>query len=151
MRNERTSIRPLAAFLVFSITLAAVLPAAAQKRRAASSAVQTSSSGRCTGGWSGVITLRKTLNDSLESDEPGIRKDIDRIKHKTKRDYLYDARAIVDGSDPKNAIVRTRLSLTDNDLNWGEERVWESCGNRGDTSRWQIIESVDYRVTKGSD
>jgi len=150
MRKKRSSIGPLAAFLVFAITLAAVLPNAAQKRRAASSAGQSSGSGRCPGGWSGVITLRKTLNDSLESDEPGIRKDIDRIKHKTKRDYHYEARAVVDGSDPKNAIVNTKLSITDNDLNWGEERVWESCGNRGDTSRWQIIESVDDRVTQGS-
>ena len=48
----------------------------------------------CAGGWSGVVTYKRTLKDSLESDEPGIRKDLDRIKHKTSRDYDYTARAI---------------------------------------------------------
>ena len=105
---------------------------------------------RCTGGWSGVVTYTKTLNDSLESDEPGIRKTKDRIKHRTSRDYKYTGRAIIDGKgDPKNVIVKTSLALTDNDLNWSETRVWESCGNRGDTSRWQIIEGTDDRVTQG--
>jgi pimeloyl-ACP methyl ester carboxylesterase len=147
MRFSTTSTRRAVAFFLIAISIA-VLPLEAQTRRAAVRSGGGATQ-RCSGGWSGVVTLRKTLNDSLESDEAGIRKAIDRIKHKTKRDYHYEARAVVDGKDPQNAAVNTKISMTDNDLNWGEERVWESCGNRGDTSRWQIIESVDDRVTQG--
>lgn len=104
----------------------------------------------CPGGWTGVVTYTKTLNDSLESDEAGIRKEKDRIKHRTSRVYKYTGRAIVDAKDARNTIVKTSLALTDNDLNWSENRVWESCGNRGDTSRWQIVEGNDDRVTQGT-
>src|SRR6478672_4402181 len=55
----------------------------------------------CAVGWRGIVTLSKTLKESLESDDPGIRKSIDRIKHKTSRDYEYSGRAIVDGTDPR--------------------------------------------------
>lgn len=49
----------------------------------------------CNGGWSGVVSYSRTLKDSLESDEPGIRKNTDRIKHKTSRDYVYNGRAVI--------------------------------------------------------
>jgi hypothetical protein len=63
---------------------------------------------RCAGGWSGVVTFTKTLKDSLDSDEPGIRKSIDRIKHKTSRDLEYKARAVVDScADPRHLVVNT--------------------------------------------
>ena len=102
---------------------------------------------KCAGGWSGVVTFSKTLKDSLESDEPGIRKEKDRIKHKTSRNYDYSARAVVDGTNPQNPAVSTKINLTDNDLNWGEERVWDSCGSR-ENGHWFVIENVDDRVTQ---
>ena len=102
---------------------------------------------KCAGGWSGVVTFKKTLMDSLESDEPGIRKEIDRIKHKTSRDYDYSARAVVDGANPQKPAVNTNINFTDNDLNWGEERVWDSCDSR-ENGHWFIIEGVDDRSTQ---
>src|SRR5712664_3161586 len=48
---------------------------------------------KCAGGWTGVVTYRKTLKDSFQSDEPGIRKSIDRIIHRTSRSYDYTGRA----------------------------------------------------------
>src|SRR5215470_12589550 len=84
----------------------------------------------CAGGWRGIVTYSKTLKESLESDEPGIRKSIDRIKHKTSRDYEYAGRAVVDGSDPQNTAVSTNVKFTDNDLSWGQEKVFDSCNSR---------------------
>lgn len=102
---------------------------------------------KCNGGWSGVVTYKRTLKDSLESDEPGIRKSIDRIKHKTSRDYDYTGRAIIDGTDPKNPVVNTTVNFTDVDLNWGEERVWDSCG-AWKPEHWFIIEGTNDRQTQ---
>lgn len=101
----------------------------------------------CNGGWSGVVTFKKTLKDSLESDEPGIRKNTDRIKHKASRDYDYTARAVVDGTDPKNVVVNTKINFTDNDLNWGEERVFDTCHST-ENGHWFIIENTDDRKTE---
>lgn len=102
----------------------------------------------CSGGWSGTITFKKTLVDSLESDEPLISKSIDRQKHKTSRNYEYTGRAIVDASvNPAQPTVKGTVDFTDNDLNWGEQKVWESCGSR-DPGRWQIVTSNDDRVTQ---
>lgn len=91
--------------------------------------------------------LQKILKDSLESDEPGIRKAKDRIKHKTSRDYDYTGSVVVDGGDARNAVVNTKVTFNDKDLNWGEERVWDACGSR-DPGHWFIIENTDHRVTE---
>ena len=100
----------------------------------------------CQGGWTGSITYTKTLNDSLESDEPGIRKNIDRIKHKNSRSYNYTVRTIVDGSNPQNPSVKSRVSFNDKDLKWGEERVFDTCNSR-ENGHWFIIEGTDNALT----
>lgn len=101
----------------------------------------------CRGGWSGIVTYTKTLRDSLTSDEPGIRKNIDRIKHKTSREYDYVGRTIVDGTDPKNPLVTSKVSFTDKDKTWGEERVFDTCNSR-ENGHWFIIEGTDDRLTQ---
>ncbi len=100
----------------------------------------------CNGGWSGIVTLTKTLKDSLESDNPGIRKDKDRIKHKKTRDYRYEAKAVIDGKTPPNPTIKTNVNFADKDHNWGEERVWDSCNSR-ENGHWFIIEGIDNRET----
>ncbi|MBS1797524.1 MAG: hypothetical protein JSS81_27115 [Acidobacteria bacterium] len=121
----------------------------AQTRRAARPSVQPVAAKKqgCAGGWSGVVTYKKTLKDSLESDEPGIRKDIDRIKHKTSRDYDYTGRAVVDGTNPQTPVVTTNVRLTDNDLSWGQEKVFDTCNSR-ESGHWFIIEGTDDRQTQ---
>jgi hypothetical protein len=108
-------IQLLILLLICTIINGTVLPTLGQtRRRAAGGATSTpvkQTSTRCSGGWSGVVTFKKTLKDSLESDDPGIRKATDRIKHKTSRDYDYTAKAVVDGKDPQNAIVNTNISV----------------------------------------
>ena len=145
-------INRLYSFILCASILSGSFAVFGQKRRTTApktnqtvSSKQTSQ--KCAGGWSGVVTFSKTLKDSLESDEPGIRKEKDRIKHKTSRDYDYSARAVVDGTDPKNPIVKTNVNFTDNDLNWGEERIWDSCGSR-ENGHWFIVEGVDDRQTQ---
>lgn len=101
----------------------------------------------CAGGWSGVVTYTKTLKDSLESDEPGIRKDTDRIKHKTSRDYTYTGRTVIDGSIPQQPVVTSNVTFTDNDLSWGQEKVFDTCNSR-ENGHWFIIEGTDDRQTQ---
>ena len=102
---------------------------------------------RCAGGWSGAVTYKKILKDSLTSDEPGIRKAIDRIKHRTSRDYDYTARAIIDGANPQTPVVTTNVKFIDDDKNWGEERVFDTCNAR-ESGHWFVIESTDNRFTE---
>lgn len=137
----------LLSFLFCLSILQSFVPFAAAQTPKPKSAVSTKQTTKCAGGWSGVVTYKRTLKDSLESDEPGIRKSIDRIKHKTSRDYDYTGRAIVDGSDPKNPVVSTKVNFTDTDLSWGEERVFDTCNSR-ENGHWFIIESNDDRQTQ---
>ena len=139
-------------FIILTGILSSVISVPAQRRANQTKTNQTISndkntSQKCAGGWSGVVTYKKTLKDSLESDEPGIRKSIDRIKHKTSRDYEYAGRAVVDGTDPKNPVVSTKVNFTDNDLNWGQEKVFDTCNAR-ESGHWFIIESNDDRQTQ---
>lgn len=148
MNREHTN--KLLTFLLFSILLTNNFVVFGQTGRNSGSKPQVAKSEKkavCNGGWSGVVTYKKTLKDSLESDEPGIRKEKDRLKHRTSRDYNYTGRAIIDGTDPKQPIVNTKVNLTDNDLNWGEERIWDSCG-AWKPEHWFIIESTDDRRTQ---
>lgn len=139
-------------FLILTSILFAAFPVSAQTKRTSSTktnqTVASKQTGqKCAGGWSGIITLKKTLKDSLESDEPGIRKATDRIKHKTSRDYEYAARAVVDGKDPNNPVVNTNVNFTDNDLSWGQEKVFDTCNSR-ENGHWFIIEGNDDRQTQ---
>ena len=139
--------------LLLSIVCGSFADAAAQMRRArnVSPAIKPASDINikqgCAGGWSGVVTFTKTLKDSLESDEPGIRKNTDRILHKTSRDYEYAGRAVVDGSNPQNAVVNTNVLFNDTDLDWGQEKVFDTCNSR-ENGHWFIIEGNDDKQTQ---
>jgi pimeloyl-ACP methyl ester carboxylesterase len=146
--------------LCLLLLVSTVLPTFAQRRAGGaprqgsqsaphSSQKQSAAPGgqRCQGGWRGVVSFRKILKDSFESDEPGIRKAKDRIRHKTLRNYDYAGRAVVDGRNPRNVVAKSKVTITDRDEHWGETRVWETCGSR-DPGRWQIIESTDNRLTE---
>ncbi len=142
--------RRIFSFILLISVLSSAFSVSAQKRQTIppkTDQIAATQKKGCAGGWSGVVTYKKTLKDSLESDEPGIRKSIDRIKHKTSRDYTYTVRAIVDGTDPKNAVVKTKINFTDNDLNWGQEKVFDTC-SATENGHWFIIESTDDRKTE---
>ena len=96
----RTSIRKISVVFLFQVLLLGAIPIDAQKKQAgkgSSGSWGPPKTQGCQGGWRGVVRIRKTLNDSLTSDEPGIRKDIDRIKHVDSRKYTYVGTAIIDG------------------------------------------------------
>jgi pimeloyl-ACP methyl ester carboxylesterase len=149
MKLESVFSKLLACVVILTSIQSAATSASAQRRPANGnvSASQPKQNPRCSGGWSGVVTYKKTLKDSLESDEPGIRKSTDRIKHKTSRDCEYTGRAVVDGKDPQNAIVNTSVSFTDTDLQWGQEKVFDTCNSR-ENGHWFIIEGTDDRQTQ---
>lgn len=146
----RISYRQLFSTLLLFNLLFSTFDAIGQTRRAAKpTAVPSKSESKpiCNGGWSGVVTYSKTLKDSLESDEPGIRKNTDRIKHKTSRDYDYIARSVIDGSDPRNPVVTSKVSFDDKDLSWGQEKVFDTCNSR-ENGHWFIIEGTDDRQSQ---
>lgn len=152
---DKRFLQRLFSFVLLSSILSGTFSISAQTRRAASQPKtnQTASSKqtaqKCTGGWSGIVSFKKTLKDSLETDDPGIRKSIDRIRHKTSRDYDYTARAVVDGTNPQNPVVNTNINFTDKDLSWGEEKVFDTCNSR-ESGHWFIIEGSDDRVTQAT-
>jgi pimeloyl-ACP methyl ester carboxylesterase len=156
--RRTVSGRAIAALSIFSIIFSVGLrPSAGQTRRAAAGSAHKAVAAaqpkqaplKCAGGWRGVVTFKKTLSDSLESDEPGIRKAIDRIKHKDSRNYEYIGKAIVDGKEPMNPIVNTNVSFSDIDLKWGEERVFDTCNSR-ENGHWFIIEGIDNSETSAT-
>jgi hypothetical protein len=94
MRREAYFFRR---FFALAILFSMVFSALAQTRRTATktptAAKQVAQQApKCAGGWSGVVSFKKMLVESFESDEPGIRKAKDRIKQKKSRDYDYSAR-----------------------------------------------------------
>ncbi len=100
----------------------------------------------CSGGWTGVVTLTKTLQDSHQSDVPGIRKEMDRIIQNTSRDYRYVGKAIVDNSDPQAPAVNSKINFSDKDKSYGLEKVFDACNSR-EKGHWFTIESSDDRIT----
>lgn len=150
--TSRNGLRPLAAFGLLLSVFFGIIPASAQTMRQVKYPQGPTNrihkeKKACAGGWRGIITYSKTLNDSFQSDDPGIRKSIDRILHKTSRDLEYLGRAVVDGSDPRNAVVNTAVSFTDKDLSWGLEKVFDTCNSR-ENGHWFIIEGNDDRDTQ---
>lgn len=143
------TVRRLVASLVL---ISSVIQATAQTKRAPSKTTtaatqKTQAAPKCAGGWSGVVSFKKTLQDALDSDEPGIRNAMDRIIHKTSRNYDYTGRAVVDGTNPQSAVVNTKVTMTDRDLSWGQEKVFDSCNSR-EAGHWFIIEGNDDKQTE---
>jgi hypothetical protein len=101
----------------------------------------------CNGGWSGVITLTKTLNDRGSKDEAGIRGGKDRIIQEWSRDYLYEGKVFVDGS-AGGGQVSTNANATLNDFmnEHGIEKVWDSCRAFND-EHWFVIDNKDEKTT----
>lgn len=113
---------------------------------AASSTLKSVKKSGCDGGWRGVVTITKTLQDSHQSDVPGIRKEMDRIIHVTSRDYRYVGKTLVDSSDPAKPTVTSKVDLKDEDESYGLEKVFDSCNSR-EAGHWFTIESNDNRKT----
>jgi len=103
----------------------------------------------CNGGWSGVVTYTKTLNDSLHSDEP-ITGRVDKVKNRIKQDmvrsYKYEGRATVDGTDPANALVNTKVTFTDDEKSSGEQKEFDTCHAFND-EHYFIVSGTDNRFT----
>jgi|CXWL01.1.fsa_nt_gi hypothetical protein len=146
----RKAFKHLVSWLVFSSIVLSSTAAFSQKipQPTGTSGTWRQAKPVCQGGWSGYVSFSKVLQDSLKSDEPGIRKAKDRIIHETSRDYQYIARAIVNGDDPKEPIVTTHVNFVDKASNWGMEKVFDTC-NSTEAGHWFIIEGDDRRLTEG--
>lgn len=103
----------------------------------------------CSGGWSGVVTYTKTLNDSLHTDEPLLGR-IDKAKNRQKNDmvrnYKYEGRAVVDGTNPTSPVVTTRVSFTDDNKTSGQQKEYDSCHAFND-EHFFLVDGVDNMLT----
>jgi pimeloyl-ACP methyl ester carboxylesterase len=102
----------------------------------------------CNGGWSGVVTFKKTLN---ETRDQGKKKNIARgTTHITySRDYEYAGSIFVDGSRGAGAIqTKSQLNLRDDEKNWKRYEQFEDCAHdRVNKPQSQWSETVDNRLT----
>lgn len=103
-------------------------------------------------GWSGIITFRKTLQDSLHTDEKlfGRVDDSERIKHDQTRNYLYQGQLLVnDLAGTGRATTRATVSLRDSDFHKVTQNESTNCHNF-EPSRMIKSENIDKKVTEGN-
>ncbi|MBS1796697.1 MAG: hypothetical protein JSS81_22895 [Acidobacteria bacterium] len=135
----------LIAVLLLTNAAASVLPAQTKGRTAAApSAVRA--------GWSGVITYRKTLDDTFTSDEkiPGRVNDSERIKHLYTRKYNYAATLVVnDLAGTGRAATSTKIEFRDSDFHKVTQNELTNC-HSWEPDRMITAESTDRKLTTGT-
>jgi hypothetical protein len=103
-------------------------------------------------GWSGVITYRKTLDDSFTSDEKlfGRLDESERIKHNNIRKYSYEGRLVVnDFAGTGRATTSTQISLTDSESQKTIQTELTNC-HSWEPDRLIKAESTDRKTTVGT-
>jgi len=146
--------RKLFSLLLSALMLAGALPAAAQTRRAAP-ATRTAgtrpaqparqSTAQCDGGWSGVITYQKTLNDTANYKKKNIARGT--TQHVTARDYKYTGKIFVDGSNPNSVRTKAQVTFNDTDKRFKRFEQKDTCfydGKKEAVLQWG--ESVDNDI-----
>ncbi len=80
----------------------------------------------CNGGWSGIVKIQKTLK---ESNNSGKLKGVTAIttQHITSRDYNYNGKLFVNGSNPRVAQTKADVSLVDVEKKFKRVEAREDC------------------------
>ena len=100
----------------------------------------------CNGGWSGIITFKKTLNETYA---PGKQKNIARgtTEHRTSRDYKYTGRIVVDGSNPQRSQTKSEVLFNDTDKSFKRFEQMDTCfydGKKESVLQWS--ETKESRI-----
>jgi pimeloyl-ACP methyl ester carboxylesterase len=155
--SYRNSIQKLFSFVLLTSILAGAFSVSAQTRRKASPAKTTApttttppetsnSPNVCKGGWSGIITFKKTLNETYA---PGKVKNISRgtTEHRTSRDYKYTGRIVVDGSIPQRPQTKSQVLFNDTDKSFKRFEQMDTCfydGKKESVLQWG--ETTESRI-----
>jgi hypothetical protein len=102
-------------------------------------------------GWTGVITYRKTLEDTFTSDEKlfGRLDERERIKHNDTRNYRYEGKIVVNDFDGDGrAATSATVSLKDSQVNKVVQTELTRCHSWED-DRLVTAESTDRKKTEG--
>jgi pimeloyl-ACP methyl ester carboxylesterase len=104
------------------------------------------------GGWSGVVTLRKTLRESENSGKVPAFGRLDKERNYTitnrTRDYRYEGKAIIDGSGPQTT-AKARVEFSDEDKTVGKMVIVDSCHAFNDVHEF-IDNSTAEKISKAS-
>jgi pimeloyl-ACP methyl ester carboxylesterase len=115
-------------------------------KTAAAPTTSTTSQTNCKGGWSGIITFKKTLNETYA---PGKQKNIARgtTEHRTSRDYKYTGRIVVDGSNPQQSQTKSQVLFNDTDKAFKRFEQMDTCfydGKKESVLQWS--ETTESRI-----
>ncbi len=143
-------------FTILLMILGTIYPTIGQPRRvskqtspAASANKQPTNSG---GGWSGIVTYRKTLRESENSGKVPAFGRLDKERNYTittrTREYKYVGKAIVDGSRPQTT-ARAKVEFSDEDRQIGKMVIVDSCHAFNDEHEF-IDHSSSEKITKAS-
>ncbi|MCC6452182.1 MAG: hypothetical protein IT171_04780 [Acidobacteria bacterium] len=151
MRTSFTSsiFRRTAVMAVITATVFSGI-AKAQPRKSASPPNKTPA--KVKAGWSGIITYRKTLQDSFNSDKQlfGTVNSNERIKHTTSRSYEYQAKIVVrDLEGTGRANTTANMSIRDADDHKVVQTESTNC-HSWEAPRMIKAETLDRKVTEGS-
>ncbi|KXK02880.1 MAG: hypothetical protein UZ17_ACD001001328 [Acidobacteria bacterium OLB17] len=103
-------------------------------------------------GWSGIITYRKTLEDTFSSDEKvfGRVDESERIKHLKTRNYQYSGRIVVnDIAGTGRAATNAKVSIRDNEYHKVMQNESTNC-HSWEPSRMIKSENTDRKLTEGT-
>ena len=101
---------------------------------------------RCNGGWTGVITFQKTLNESSDTTGKNIG---GTTRHVAARDYNYTGRVFADGSNAPVIQTRAQFSLSDKDDKFKRTVKQDTCFYDRKGLRDQWTETVEKWETTG--
>ena len=156
--SDRNFIQKLFSFVVLTSILAGAFSVSAQTRRKAAptkTSVPTNQPTKqggdnqnksCNGGWSGIITFKKNLNETYA---PGKQKNIARgtTEHRTSRDYKYTGRIVVDGTNPQQPQTRSEVLFNDTDKAFKRFEQMDTCfydGKKESVLQWS--ETTESRI-----
>lgn len=161
MRNTsfiKNRLRQLFSFLLAIAVLSGTLPLAAQTRKnvkkntpkTIAAKVSGKMKTKCSGGWSGTITVAKTLEESGSTDEPLISKKMDRQINKWSYNQRYAGRMVVDGStDPRAPKAFGSVEYGETRTQQSTTKIWDSCKAVND-QHWMLDENRREEIQTGN-
>jgi pimeloyl-ACP methyl ester carboxylesterase len=152
---HRNFTQQLFTFVLLTSILSGAFSVTAQTRRKTpvTSSVPTTTTPQvsnspnvCKGGWSGIITFKKTLSETYA---PGKKKNIARgtTEHRTSREYKYTGRIVVDGSNPQRSQTKSEVLFNDTDKSFKRFEQMDTCfydGKKESVLQWS--ETKESRI-----
>lgn len=143
--------------VAIAVILSSVSSAFGQTRRSSGpakapvSAAQPASTNQ-DGGWSGVVTYRKTLRENENSGKVPAFGRLDKERNYTittrTREYKYEGKAVIDGGGPQT-IAKAKVEFSDEDREVGKMVIVDSCHAFNDVHEF-IDNSTSEKITKAS-